>query len=219
MALVFVDIDTQFDFMDPQGKLYVPGAEKLEENLRRLTETAREHGVLVIATADNHPEDAEEFQEWPPHCVMGTPGQLKMPYTSFADPFRVPWDNPPEASRIPLSGQVIIEKNALSCFTNPSCDAYLRRVAEELGREGPVRFVVYGVATDYCVRAATLGLRERGYPVMVVEDAIAGVSEETTKKALEEMRQAGAEFVSTEQVIRMLKEATAGRAAAGTERS
>ncbi len=204
MALVFVDIDTQFDFMDPQGKLYVPGAEKLQENLRRLTEIARERGILVIATADNHPEDAEEFAEWPPHCVMGTPGQLKMPYTSFANPFRVPWQEPPKAEEIPLEGQVIIEKNALSCFTNPSCDPYLRRVAKELSGDEPVTFVVYGVATDYCVRAATLGLRERGYPVMVVEDAIAGVSEETTKQALEEMRRAGAQFVTTDQVVEMV---------------
>jgi nicotinamidase/pyrazinamidase len=61
--------------------------------------------------------------------------------------------------------------------------------------------VVYGVAADYCVKAAVLGLRSRGCRVEVVEDAIAPVDPKTGDLALAEMRAAGAELVDTETVL------------------
>jgi len=63
--LAFVDVDTQFDFMDPQGKLYVPGAEKLIPNLQRLTEWACRRSVPIVASADCHPADDPEFGQFP----------------------------------------------------------------------------------------------------------------------------------------------------------
>ena len=37
--LLFWDVDTQFDFMHPAGKLYVPGAETIISNLHVHTST------------------------------------------------------------------------------------------------------------------------------------------------------------------------------------
>ena len=37
----FVDIDTQFDFMDPRGRLYVPGAEYIIDNIKKLFRYAK----------------------------------------------------------------------------------------------------------------------------------------------------------------------------------
>ncbi len=39
--VILWEVDTQADFMLPGGKLYVPGAEKLLPNIRRLTDAAR----------------------------------------------------------------------------------------------------------------------------------------------------------------------------------
>ena len=61
--------------------------------------------------------------------------------------------------------------------------------------------VVYGVATDYCIKAAVVGLQKRGVQCYVVEDAISGVAPDTTKSALEEMVRAGARFVKTSDVL------------------
>jgi len=61
--------------------------------------------------------------------------------------------------------------------------------------------VVYGVATDFCVKAAVLGMQKRGVQCYVVEDAIKGVFPETTQKALEEMILAGAKFVTTKDIL------------------
>jgi len=51
---------------------------------------------------------------------------------------------------------------------------------------------VYGVATDFCIRAAVLGLCRLGITTYVFENAIAGVNPETTEVAIKEMRAAGA---------------------------
>jgi nicotinamidase-related amidase len=37
---IFWEVDVQADFMLPGGKLYVPGAEKLLPNIRKLTDAA-----------------------------------------------------------------------------------------------------------------------------------------------------------------------------------
>ncbi len=82
--LVFVDVDTQADFMLPTGNLYVPGAEKIIPNLARLVEFARDHDVPVVSSADAHSLSDDEFQQFPPHCVKGTSGQKKLPETLLA---------------------------------------------------------------------------------------------------------------------------------------
>ena len=61
--------------------------------------------------------------------------------------------------------------------------------------------MVYGVATDYCVRAAVLGLLKRGCRVTVVEDAIAPVEKQTGEESLKLMRGEGAVFKSTVDII------------------
>lgn len=198
--LAFVDVDTQFDFMDPQGRLYVPGAEKLIPNLRRLTEWALRRSVPIIASADHHPAGDPEFNQFPPHCVAGTPGQKKIPETLGRRVLTVenrplePW--PPmrlNASILPYD-QILLLKQSFSVFENANADALFRKLSAR-------RYVVYGVATDYCVKAAVLGLRARGCRVEVVEDAIAPVDPETGDLALVEMQTAGAELTDTETVL------------------
>ena len=78
---------------------------------------------------------------------------------------------------------------------NPNFDAILQAL-------GPRRAVVFGVATEFCVRADALALCRRGFKVDVVVDAIKPITEEGGRKALEEMRAAGARLVTTEEVCR-----------------
>ena len=66
-SIVFVDVDTQADFMLPGGRLYVPGAEKLIPTLTRLRDFAEQHSVPILTSTDAHATDDPEFQQWPPH--------------------------------------------------------------------------------------------------------------------------------------------------------
>jgi nicotinamidase/pyrazinamidase len=194
----FVDIDTQYDFMMPDGHLYFPGAEILIPNLKRLTELAIRHSVPLLSSADAHAPDDPEFQQFPPHCVAGTPGQRKIAETRGRKPL-IARDAPSawRALERAEADQIILEKQTLDVFSSPCVEAL---IAKMKGR----RFVVYGVATDYCVKIAVLGLLKRGNAVLLVEDAVAAVAPESGTAATEAMRICGAELVTTEYILNAL---------------
>ena len=56
------------------------------------------------------------------------------------------------------------------------------------------------MATDYCVKLAVLGLLRRGYKVTLVTDAVKAVTQEGEEKSLNEMKDAGAVFITTEDI-------------------
>ena len=195
--VAFVDVDTQFDFMDPEGGLHVPGAEEIRPALAELTETAKARGVFVIATTDWHSTDDREFQEFPPHCVRNTAGAEKIEETRIEGAREVGLEGAfdDEAAReVVSSGAAVVRKETLDVFSNPKMEALLRALPG-------ARFVVYGVATEYCVKAAVLGLLERGKEVVVVEDAVRAVSKAAGLSAVEEMRSKGAEFRRAAEVM------------------
>jgi nicotinamidase-related amidase len=81
---VFVDVDTQRDFLDPDGTLFIRGAEAIRPNLARLAAFAREHRIPVIATACAHEPDEADPEPFPPHCLVGTPGADRIEETRTA---------------------------------------------------------------------------------------------------------------------------------------
>lgn len=188
---VFVDIDTQFDFMRPQGGLYVPGAETVEPNLAKLVQYAHEQDIPMVASADAHASDDPEFQIFPAHCVAGTEGQKRVAATYNPDSRVI--ENRPVTLELDGVRSVVLEKTVFDMFDNPNTDAVLEHF-------GAQNYVVFGVATDYCVRAAALGLSQRGYNVTVVSDAIRPVTAEGEAKTLEEFAQAGISLRTTAEI-------------------
>jgi nicotinamidase/pyrazinamidase len=172
---VFFDVDTQIDFLYPAGALYVPGAEKIVDAIARLNGYAAGHGIVVISTLDAHAEDDPEFRNWPPHCVVETAGQQKPAATLLEKRVVVP-----RASReTDLSGvqQILLEKQALDCFTNKN----LSRILASLGAE---RYVVYGVVTEICVKCAAWGLLRTGQRVELVTDAVRSLDDRAAEEML-----------------------------------
>jgi nicotinamidase/pyrazinamidase len=194
---VFLDVDTQIDFMRPTGSLYVPGAEEIVPNLRQLMAYAQRRGIPVLSSADAHRPDDPSFAEWPAHCVIGTPGQQRIPETQFPAAVVIP--NRPGAFALPVewSGQFIIEKQVYDVSANVNFDAILASL-------GWRRFVVFGVATEYCVLSSALAVRRRGLPVDLVTDAIKAITEEGGRRAIGEMAVAGVGQVSTAEVCGLI---------------
>ncbi len=90
MKTVFFDVDTQIDFLYPAGALYVPGAEKIVEQIAALNRFAGAHGIPLVSTMDAHSEDDPEFKTWPPHCVVATTSQQKPEATLLAKRVAIP---------------------------------------------------------------------------------------------------------------------------------
>ena len=189
--LIFWDVDTQADFMLPDGKLYIPGAETIIPTLGELTSWAASHQVLVIADVDAHQPNEEEFRLYPPHCLVGTPGQKKIPETTLSPQFIIPNRPKAELPAVERYRQIVIEKQTIDVFTNPNIEAFLAWI-------GKPDIVLYGVVTEICVAFATRGLLDRGYQVTVVEDAIQHLDQEKGRAFLEEVRRRGGRVVSAD---------------------
>ncbi len=195
--IVFWEVDTQADFMLPGGKLYVPGAEKLIPNIRRLVQAATETNTFLVSSGDAHPEGDPEFKRFPPHCLRGTPGARIIP-EGLGKTFRtLPNDGSSKVPENVLSGpQVVIEKQTLDVFDNPKTST----LVEHLGSDA--EYVVFGVVTEYCVSCAVKGLLARGRKVAVVRDAIETLKRDDGDRALDDMKGLGARLITTEDAIK-----------------
>jgi nicotinamidase/pyrazinamidase len=196
------EVDVQRDFMLPGGKLYVPGAEKLLSNIRRLTDLAREGRVLLVSHGCFHAPDDPEFKIFPPHCVKGTTGSELVPEALTEDFVRVA--NEVDAK---LPGdlfqhqQILLEKQTLNIFESRHADELVQRLGNR------AEFVVFGVVTEYCVGFAARGLLERGRRVAVVRDAIETLKREDGDKKIAELTSIGARVIDTEQALSAINSA------------
>jgi nicotinamidase/pyrazinamidase len=179
---IFWEVDVQADFMLPGGKLYVPGAERLLPNIRRLTDAARQGRVFLVSHGCFHTPDDPEFKIFPPHCVKGTAGAELVLEALTQKVARVPNDAdaklPEELSQYQ---QILLEKQTLNIFESRHADALLQRLGNH------PEFVVFGVVTEYCVSFAAKGLLERGRRVALVQDAIETLQPDEGKKTIAEL--------------------------------
>ena len=196
------DVDTQVDFMLPDGKLYVRGAEETVPAMGRLVAAAREAGLAHVASADDHeltdPEisDDPDFRTtYPPHCLRGTRGARKIPETEQEDPVPIGLGSFPE--RYFEGREYLLLKKHFDVFTNPNTD----RLVARLGLE---EVILFGVATDVCDDAAIRGLLERDVRVRFVEDAARGLDDERTAACTAVWRENGVEFTTVDGVLAAL---------------
>ena len=190
-------VDLFLDFLDPAGALYVPGAVEIHGVLERLFDYAAKAKIPVLSSVDEHPLGDPEFEQFGPHCVVGTPGQDKMPFTKLPRGLTLrPQDSHPGAAADLLNqyDQLIFPKATLDVFDNPH---FVRFIDElEVGE-----FVVFGVATDYCVLKDTSGLLERGRRVKIVRDAIRAIGTETGRQAIQTLSALGAEWIEAADML------------------
>jgi nicotinamidase/pyrazinamidase len=196
---IFWEVDVQRDFMLPGGKLYVPGAEKLLPNIRRLTDSARRGKVFLVSHGCFHTPNDPEFKTFPPHCVKGTPGAELVPEAMTGKVARVPND---ASAQLPQDlseyQQVLLEKQTLNIFESRHADELVRRLAND------AEFVVFGVVTEYCVSFAAKGLLERGRRVAVVQDAIETLKRAEGESTMAELKRLGARLTSTDEALAAL---------------
>ncbi len=189
---VFVDVDTQLDFMMPAGALYVPGTEHILDRIASLNRHAAAQGFPVISTVDAHSEDDPEFKTWPHHCVVGTTGQQKCSVTLLEKRVVIP--NGRCDLKIDGAQQIVVEKQTIDAFANVNLAAILSKLHAD-------RYVVYGVVTEICVWHVVMGLSKTGARVEIVTDAIRSLSDQASKKALAEFTAAGCGLATIARVL------------------
>lgn len=190
-------VDVQSDFTElKSGSLAVLGSDAAYvEAVKEATKTFCDKSLPVYATQDWHPADHASFFTnnpgtepmdlielegrpqvmWPPHCLQGTRGaELLLPSDWFAETVRKGMDS---------------KFDSYSGFADDggketSLNGYLRR-------DGITHLIIYGLATDYCVKFTALDAVEEGYRVRLITSLCRGVAPETIEQGIEEMKDKG----------------------------
>lgn len=202
---IFWDVDTQHDFISPDGKLPVPGAEQVVPTLGALTDYAHARGLRIIASADDHVPGHRELSAtpdfrttFPDHCMRGTPGQRKIAETALRDPLVIePEADAKVVDRVRAhGGDLLFHKHWFDVFTNANVPAVLDLLK-------PSRIVLYGVATDVCDKYAIEGLLERAPQAQIdfVVDAAAAIHPEDVDGLLEGWRRRGVRMVTAAHIL------------------
>jgi nicotinamidase/pyrazinamidase len=196
-------VDVQGDFTEfARGTLAVPKTDRgFIEKLQHGTRILKRVGLPIFATQDWHPPQHTSFytnhpgkkafdvttvrgQEqvlWPPHCVQETPGARLLVDEKLFD-------------RVVKKGTEI-EFDSYSGFRDDGGhETALHSILQESGIS---KTVIYGIATDYCVKATALDAVDRGYQVFVVKNLIRGVETDSSKRALVEMAERGIVLLDT----------------------
>jgi len=171
---IFWNVDTQYDFMRKDGKLYVQNAEQIENNLESLTKYARLKNIKVVNTGDWHNLNSKELSNnpdymktFPIHCIQNTPGAEYIPATNPEKPYKINWEQKYfDKSEVLKNRNIVLYKDEFSVFTGTP------HIEEVLKILNPEKVVIYGVATNVCVDFAVKGFLERKVKVYVPIDAI-----------------------------------------------
>ncbi len=178
-------VDVQNDFCEG-GSLAVAGGAATAAAITRYLAAHGAEYAHVVASRDYHVDPGAHFSAdpdfagtWPPHCVAGTKG------SEFHRDF--------DTSRVDAVFSKGAYTAAYSAFEGT--DEAGASLADWLRQQGVGELDVAGIATDFCVRATTLDAARLGFTTRVLLELTAGVSPESTRAALAEMRAAGAELV------------------------
>ncbi len=205
--LLFWNVDTQFDFVSPNGKLYVQGAELVKQKWKKLTYLAAEKLIRVINTADFHYPNSAELDSspdfintFPPHCMANTRGAEYIEETEPNNPIVFDWDKKYKSVSDKLREEyrnIVIRKDAFDVFKgNPFTESILEFLSPRI-------VVVYGVTTNVCVNDAVVGLSSRVEKVYVVEDAIKELP--NIPLPFENWKKLGVELIQLNELEKLLK--------------
>lgn len=198
--IIFWNVDTQNDFMNADGALYVKGAELIKPYLRAATKYAAEKNITVVNTADWHLTSSKEISDMPDfkttfpiHCLVATFGSDFITETDPRDfkgnyyivnwnDLGITWENFDKARNI------ILYKDAFDVFAG---NKFTKEVVKRLA---PDVVVVYGVATNVCVNFAVMGLRKMKIKVIALTDAMKELPNIPTKPIFDSWKKAGVIF-------------------------
>lgn len=192
---VLVDLNTQADFLLPDGAFPVSNRDTMLPAIQRLMKFAREERIPIISSLEAH--RTCEFQKGlPPHCIDRTRGQQKVSCTLMPRRVLVQGDNTFDLPSDPFRRfqQVIFTKRDPDFLSNPKADRLINAMR-------PDYWIVCGIAATHSVKALVLGMLARNFRVVVVRDASGYWSANDAEHAFRQMEAKGAIVSSVDSLV------------------
>ena len=195
---ILMDIQVQGDLFLPTGSLYVRGGARATANIVRLFHWARTTGVPVVSSALL----VRRHERGPfgriAHCVEGSEGAMKLPRTLLPRRVNLGLAHTADLPRDLLRQvqQVLFETRDPDIFRHQKFE----RLVTELPKD--YTFVLCGATVALGVKQAVLGLRRRGFDVVLAEDAMVDLGHPRTEMAWLQIVAKGARPLPTAQIVR-----------------
>jgi nicotinamidase-related amidase len=193
---VLLDIETQRDFFCPGGSCYNPRSLKALKGIYALFDWARRDHVPVLSTVLRVRRHEIGPLAPVPHCVDSTWGEEKLPRTALPHRINLGLLNTTDLPEYLLSDyrQVIIETRETDLFVH----ARAERLITELPR---TTFVICGAGLAKPIAQAAIGLRTRGFGVIVADDATLDLGDPGAPMARSRMEAKGVVFAPTRDIV------------------
>ncbi|MHA7269794.1 isochorismatase family protein [Arthrobacter sp. HLT1-20] len=203
MAKALIIVDVQNDFCEG-GSLAVTGGAELASEITELIADAPDFD-FIVATQDWHVDPGSHFSDtpdfrtsWPVHCVAGSKGAALHRNLDTEDIDAYFRKGKFDAAYSGFDGLLAPEDEVAvgerEAHESADEDAETPLSLDDWLRENDVEdVVIVGLATDHCVRATALDAVNAGYNTTVLRDFVAGVDEDASEEALEELEDAGVE--------------------------
>jgi len=174
-AVVVIDMINDF----VTGVFKNERAEKIVPTIKRLLNFARESKIPVVYVNDAHLPNVDiEFEVWPQHAVAGTWG------AQVVDELK------------PEKGDFVLQKRRYSAFQGTDLDQLLRELRVDT-------LILAGVVTDICIQHTAADAFFRGYKIIVPQDCVEAVDEQTQKAALDYLKRVyGCEITKTDKIMK-----------------
>ena len=194
IAVIVVDVQGDFTTLK-KGSLAVAGTDKaFVDKVKKATKALSKEGFLIFATQDWHPGNHVSF-------YTNHPGKKAFEAIKIEDRTQVLW--PPHCIQDTENARILVDNNLFMATVQKGRDIRFdsysgfqddggqkTEMDSILKRNGIKKVVVYGIATDYCVRATAIDAAKAGYKVIMINELCRGVAPDTSKKALEDMKKA-----------------------------
>jgi nicotinamidase-related amidase len=188
-SVALIVIDMQRDFVEDDGWFARMGFDvSLLQNavpvVASLLDSARLAGVTVVHTRQGNAPDLSDLpaarleQGVRNGHPIGTPGPLGRGLIRGEPGYEIVPD------LAPRPGETVIDKPGHSAFWATDLEAHL-------ASRGVQSVALCGVTTNICVLATLYACVDRGYSCLVVEDAVAAVTVETTASVIDLVRYQG----------------------------
>ncbi len=194
---ILLDIETQREFFQPGGAGYTRRAAEVAKRVYRLIHWARDNRVPVVSTVLRMRRGERGPLLKVPHCIEDSEGEKKLSRTVLPRRINLGLQS---STDLPVDileryQQVIFEKRDTNILSHPR----LERLISEIP---PVTFVLCGAGLAHGVMQAAVGLRTRGFSVIVAEDAVLSLDDEAGEMARLRMEAKGAVFAPTAEITK-----------------
>ena len=193
---ILLDIETQKDFFEVGGSCYVAGSAAIARRVYRLFDWARYEGVQVISTVLRNRPGERGTMRPVDHCIDGTHGEQKLERTILDTCINLGLRN---STDLPLD---LFERHQQVIFEKRHTDIFLHTRAERLITElGQTTFIICGAGVAGPIIQTAIGLRVRGFGVILASDAVVDFGDSEADMAYRRMLAKGVVFTRTSQII------------------